>query len=491
MSYMWLDPTKSVKCIKCGNQLVYDVPESLFREFPHLSQTADPPTAVESVAIQEDLPARQREIEALEDQISQLHMSIGILKSRKDVAIRALRIHKGMLNPVRRLPVELLRTIFSLCSLVSTPIEPRSSCSSMQYGQPREPWNLSYVSQRWREIAISIPEIWTSIDSTSFFSNKSNTQLALERSGPSLPLDIGFVKSDRFHTSLKPSLIATLLPYSPRWRSLHLEIEFTVEELRSLHGRIDSLEYLYLRCPCPTAETSQLFEIAPALKEVVVIYARPWKKADIPTPFQFPWCSLAKYSSRSEDGLSVHLGSLNLCGGSLTVLHLSNVTQRSVNPLPQSIILPNLEKLAVSFSDTGLTSLLGKLTLPSLRCLSLAPFSWETWDATDHEAWGSLLNRSRCALETLKLDSPMNFKSAIVRSFSAASSIRELILKSCEDPDIFSYLYCPSSASSLLLLPNLTHLTITMYSSWSILAWEKRPEERQEKLDSEENVGVD
>jgi len=73
--------------------------------------------------------------------------------ARLEESIRALKSRRNELSPISRLPPEILCSIFSF-------IEDRT------IGQHRRPesWiNFSRVSQQWRLLALSAPELWTNI----------------------------------------------------------------------------------------------------------------------------------------------------------------------------------------------------------------------------------------------------------------------------------------------------------------------------------------
>ncbi|KAJ7135811.1 hypothetical protein C8R44DRAFT_389014 [Mycena epipterygia] len=82
---------------------------------------------------------------------------------------------RAYLSPIRRLPGELLRELFMWCF----------------EGHPCCAWVLSAVCANWRQQALGIPRIWSKIR---LFTNQSSSpdtiRLWLERSGPTVPLDI-------------------------------------------------------------------------------------------------------------------------------------------------------------------------------------------------------------------------------------------------------------------------------------------------------------
>ena len=69
--------------------------------------------------------------------------------ARLEESIRALKSRRNELSPISRLPAEILCKIFSLNIDI--------------YRSPRSWTNYSRVSQHWRSLALSAPELWTNI----------------------------------------------------------------------------------------------------------------------------------------------------------------------------------------------------------------------------------------------------------------------------------------------------------------------------------------
>ncbi|KAJ7584092.1 hypothetical protein C8J56DRAFT_730652, partial [Mycena floridula] len=90
--------------------------------------------------------------------IDKLRKALDVLESRQAVAKEALRPQKGISHPLRRVPAELLREIFRVTACIE-----RDFDSSLQMGKLGFPWNISHVCQRWREISISYPALWSVI----------------------------------------------------------------------------------------------------------------------------------------------------------------------------------------------------------------------------------------------------------------------------------------------------------------------------------------
>ncbi|KAK0227404.1 hypothetical protein EDD85DRAFT_853659 [Armillaria nabsnona] len=91
------------------------------------------------------------EIEALEETLAYLK------KGRADLA-HTISVYKTYLAPIRRLPLELLRKIFSeACAFVEFPIH-----NAREIQSPSQiPLRIASVCSRWRDICISFPQLWS------------------------------------------------------------------------------------------------------------------------------------------------------------------------------------------------------------------------------------------------------------------------------------------------------------------------------------------
>ncbi|KAF9522308.1 hypothetical protein CPB83DRAFT_864650 [Crepidotus variabilis] len=69
-----------------------------------------------------------------------------------DEKIRQLEAERNSLSPVSKLPVELLGDVFAHALALN---RYHYGCSG-----PAMSFNFSYVSQQWRNIALSIPHLW-------------------------------------------------------------------------------------------------------------------------------------------------------------------------------------------------------------------------------------------------------------------------------------------------------------------------------------------
>ncbi|KAJ7152599.1 hypothetical protein C8R43DRAFT_1189533 [Mycena crocata] len=107
--------------------------------------------------------------------VAEAQASIDDMLREKFIVQETIAQTRAYLSPIRRLPGELLRELFMWCF----------------EGHPCCAWVLSAVCTTWRQQALGIPRIWSKIR---LFTNQSSSpdtiRLWLERSGPTVPLDI-------------------------------------------------------------------------------------------------------------------------------------------------------------------------------------------------------------------------------------------------------------------------------------------------------------
>ncbi|KAJ7637319.1 hypothetical protein DFH06DRAFT_1002586 [Mycena polygramma] len=152
---------------------------------PHIS-FQEPPTALSLSSARGSLEDSLKNASSLAEKINAAEIALAQIVAEAQAAIEDMLREKhtledtieqtrAYLSPIRRLPGELLRELFMWCF----------------EGHPCCAWVLSSVCATWRQQALAIPRIWSKIR---LFTNQSSSpdtiRLWLERSGPTVPLDI-------------------------------------------------------------------------------------------------------------------------------------------------------------------------------------------------------------------------------------------------------------------------------------------------------------
>ncbi|KIY73869.1 hypothetical protein CYLTODRAFT_406279 [Cylindrobasidium torrendii FP15055 ss-10] len=179
---------------------------------------------------------------------------------RRDDALKGIQQCKQVLNPVRRLPGEVLARIFH--NTVDFPMAVLLNDTPGD-GQkwweldvpPFMMWSVELVCKAWRSAALADPMLWTYINivvpvnasGSSTASGLSRLATQLSRTHLS-PLFVSIVTSAQYAAeidALPHTLIAVLLPFAQRIEELyvHLPLEL-IWSLAPLRYRLHSLAYL-------------------------------------------------------------------------------------------------------------------------------------------------------------------------------------------------------------------------------------------------------
>ncbi|KAJ7589454.1 hypothetical protein C8J56DRAFT_33678 [Mycena floridula] len=432
-------------CRHCRNLYLDEIPVPVTREFPD-SRTNNAPKAADIASIQADLDVRQAEIQALDDQIALLYRTKRVLESRRTVAYEAMWKNKGILHPIRLVPVELLREIFQNCM---------ASRRGEDFDELRSPGNLAAVSQLWREISISNPELWTTI-AVGYRPRMRGAMLRtfLSRSTPRALLDIN-IGPDRSQAAT----LNTLVLSSNRWKTLNLELDRFGRFLSPVQDHLKSLTELCIRFPAEVCyEHVTNFRVAPLLRKVEFIYEHEPLRDHMFPDVALPWTTITDWTVKSKFDLPVQLGPLVACQ-SLTVLQLDRVVYSSSYPIRGVITLPRLSTLWVEASaeDAG-AAFLHKIIAPALQSLHLRILASNPRRKADFDimAVTSLVHRSQCSLVDMRFLNMVFTRSVFINFLYSSPTITHFVFY---DDDIDDAILNITPGTSELL-PNLTHLGI-------------------------------
>ena len=336
---------------------------------------------------------------------AELHLRISTLRSQCDVLDKGIQRACSVIGAVRKLPPELLAAIFAIAG-------------------PPVPWSASGVCVKWRRAALASRELWTKIHMSTSGSAKSADaiRLWLDRSGPSLPLDI------QIELVRKPK--STKLPGLPDLQPASVRLARTRREYRDQqpteHPNWTHINLFYLfqhigrwqrfvfkfDCPLPAITTLQLlqgttplleeFEIArkdpPVNTEYMNMSAWQWLPSfgtasaprlhtltlrhmpyDFCSPFMMSSATLERLilvrmrepSGGQSIGSSDTLHALlSKHAPTLRVLHLDTPNLASPFVPLTTIRMPLLEELAWS-GGPSVVPMLQQIHAPALRSLSL------------------------------------------------------------------------------------------------------------------------
>ncbi|KAJ7670006.1 hypothetical protein DFH06DRAFT_1037954 [Mycena polygramma] len=324
-------------------------------------------------------------MDALDARIENLTVTLNQFICERDDLAKRVQLCTAVLSPIRRLPPEIVCEIFSWTL-------PRTRRVA---GEPPTgaPWYLGQISGVWRQIALSLPSLWSSmaIIHTEDFASADFSPLPLVEAqlirSANAPLEVDFEwKTDE--DDAVPFLDA-LIPHSDRWKSLCLHCcasNTLLECMRPAKGRLSRLDTLEIYDSAweednTSSQGMDIFSIAPSLTHILLTNST----FDYFSPTLFvPSAQIIRYSGVQTTEYAVDLlretSQLVECG-----LGFVDIDEGRLFP---TITLPHLRRMFLEQGD-----FLAHLAAPKLEYLS----------CDDVDAMVSFVQRSSCHLTTLVL----------------------------------------------------------------------------------------
>ena len=268
-------------CQSCAIQLS-QLHEPLLSPVQHLlSETArHSPSPTEEIQIREAISQAESRINGIDAATAKIQLLLSDLAEQRSKVQAYRDKHKVLVAPVWEIPPEILSYIFVLSLSNRNPNEIKRSSLKRSL-------LLARVNQYWRQVALSTPQLWSTIflDSRSLPGAKTGPEgsvepsssefcipkVCLERSG-ACPLSITV-----FCQEFNMEILDFIIPISDRWRRMSLSTNLTMlQSLFPIHGKLRRLEYLEIRNtqwvegPPPAFGLFSFFSEAPRLKHVVV-----------------------------------------------------------------------------------------------------------------------------------------------------------------------------------------------------------------------------
>jgi hypothetical protein len=415
----------------------------------------------------------ETDISKLDDEMSRLQVVMGQLAAERQSLERSLEEHRSIVAPIRRIPLDVLSEIFVFCADSSG-----SNSNSKCFDVTQAPLQLSFVCNKWRGLAISMSQLWSSISlqggrediyswgrSQTFSKRSIRTDMLstwLLRSGSSpLTLSINPLWLERDPLT---SCIAILIPHSHRWR----DVKFTLDEehwemLSDVKGHLPQLEKIdvdVLRDPSDVFDIPlDIFEVAPKLHTITMKYNLD------SSDWLVPWGQLKCLHFNLHFSLILPwiLESCpNLARCTIDVYDLDD----ALDDLDHS----SLESLHLLLHiKAHLDVLFNSLTLRALHDLDIArPLGADSTLTLPQNAVASMLDRSSCNLQRLRLFCVGFTSDELVTILQAQPSLVELVIHEPTSPIVSKQLlermthHISQSVStgSPLVVPNLKRLEL-------------------------------
>lgn len=238
---------------------------------------------------QKEIPFKSStdEIVFIQSQVRRVEQEIERLTAQRVVLQRRLNT---IAASTVTLPYEIISTIFQhACPPldVGNTQETNDNSSSKDGGitYPTLPFKLAAVCSQWRDIALSTPQLWTSVAFTLYQSRAASNAAALDtffqRSGScevtvSLIFASGDEGRERLETETPPSqdVLGVFVKNSQRWGTLKIDglPPEWIPALRAAQHRTPEIRQLWL-CPYDNSREQQMVDIfvdAPELRRVTL-----------------------------------------------------------------------------------------------------------------------------------------------------------------------------------------------------------------------------
>ncbi|KAJ7620664.1 hypothetical protein B0H17DRAFT_1113604 [Mycena rosella] len=288
--------------------------------------------------------------------------------------------------PVLKLPPEIVSEIFEHFLPGYPEFIPTDGILS--------PFLLCRICRQWRQIALSTPTLWRSIqiDDTESDDQLEHLKTWLARSGD-CPLAISIIGNG----SKQSLLLQAALLHCRRWE--HIEICVSFEAFGVIQGDMPLLRHLRFgptELPSELAPALTLFDRAPQLKSVILT------GCFLPSILHLPWAQLTHL-----DGECLYEYECTEVFGQATNLVRCTIgvcsSAEPYTPLPVAHVLPHLRHLILfaTDGDACLMMILDNVTLPALRTLRVAEPSLDTKPL---DSLSTFISRSQCTLEELRID---------------------------------------------------------------------------------------
>ncbi|KAK0462383.1 uncharacterized protein EV420DRAFT_1184420 [Desarmillaria tabescens] len=443
-------------------------------QWTHLTRSNNPPSQYEEFVLSgmisaydqqiKDIDMEKSNLEAfslsLKAQIIAVFQRMDVLRQERARVTEAVRQRQNLLNPVRRLPPEILNHIF--LDTIDFPVprtliiqeeEDDSKLSDWKF-TPTESslWSITEVSKKWRSASLSSPRLWSYVNiviTDSNFDDHSYIRqlgLQLDRSAR-YPLSISICRmaKDFLPQDLPPQLVAIMFSFSSCIRELHLYVTAHMfSQMSDMRLSLPSLEYLVLLRQdggiLGTIDRLRLFSSTPKLQSLDVI--------DWEGDLELPRNQVKKYFSDHKcigsqhpyplDRVHHHLNTLRKFQQvEECALRLGRVSHRrdfGDNFYP--LICPQLRVLVLSswiIDRTAKYSAFGqvakRLFLPALSALKVACSQKDKCEAQDvFSSICRLLQRSQSPITVLHFDHGHVRTKDLLQLFHTAPFLEDLRL---------------------------------------------------------------
>ncbi|KAJ7206765.1 hypothetical protein GGX14DRAFT_698330 [Mycena pura] len=376
---------------------------------PRLLRSNDAPLDPEVFVIRRIVSDGEDRMRALDAHILHLQATLAQLSQRRDETVEHLRVHRAILSPIRRVPMELVCTIFEMAS----------AQNRVKFGTPL--WQLGFICRSWRQYALSYPLLWSSVTVSCYPCSESKLQWLLSKLRTQLSratnasLDIYWSCSD----DPDSRLLDLILPHSNRWRnvSFHVSEKCRLDWLLPTSGKLNRLETLEVKYVGATT-FPDVFTTAPNLRRVVLT---PFRYANRYAPIYLksipiPWGQITHYRGYFPGARQVEFlqAAPNLLNCAL------EIAEDFVPPTNTTVVLPHIRRLCLDAPASRLN-----VVAPELEELCFVFGMWMPHPITP------FIRRASCTLTRLVLWECRLHKE-LTDVLRALPTLSYLLLESCD-----------------------------------------------------------
>ncbi|KAK0433551.1 hypothetical protein EV421DRAFT_1428257 [Armillaria borealis] len=366
-----------LRCPECGyappeKSIAPTLPSSRFEE---LSSCNDAPLDSERTSLETVVREGEASLSSLPHRIAAAREMLRILLQEETRTVKHITDAKVLLNPVRRLPADVLIDIFAACLPEHTDYTDSLDAKSA-------PWVLSQVCAFWRQTALASTELWARVQlKMDLYANHAlcvfRLGTVLHRAGMR-PLEVNI--QGRRDFSHHP-VLAMILPTSVRWTSLGVIAPLHSFRLfNSISHQLPLLETLHIKVSSANRSDIRLesklviygFCKAPHLQELSLTQGLTSDMSFFPRLFAVPLETISRLDLDSTPFDAVSLLQSNRAKHMITAVIALVESERHV--LPQQIEIPVIRHACLRnlFLADSAAGLLSRLRLPALQNLMLS-----------------------------------------------------------------------------------------------------------------------
>ncbi|KAJ7586297.1 hypothetical protein C8J56DRAFT_944314, partial [Mycena floridula] len=406
------------------------------------------------------------------------------LRNQQKSLERLGKVCEGLRAPIRRMPAEVLQNIFILLEGKSRMAGPKTNIEGFQ---------VAAVSHRWRNVALSTKQLWTTITVDERSSSNSAKQLqvlgrVLELSG-SQPLSLMISTGP----NLNIQLAARLCVESHRWIRAVFNWNFRSQIWNNpATSWLPNIEHLTVTIDivAPPHGTASPAHSTPKLHTLEVTGAQmyDWRRIQIlipPPVFRIAQDVLTWTNIRQ---LILTLIPLNLMLNLISKCpNLTSATIKKCELLSLAVASPSSNHQSslttLSIIDCPITivdSIFQQINFPQLTTLTIEGNLAADDSSFPFAAFRSMLHRTKAKLQSLTLDD-VTISSSDHHLFELVPSLTSLTIESTTgliSDSILNRMNTNRELPARVLLPNLEKLTLRLMSGFTCQAFVEMVESR-------------